>query len=243
MTATPTFPTIDSIDTLLNFLSANCIDDPRIYEHLCPTPPKNLESLIRALERTIDATYKAPSAGAAAHKKRPTKASFQSHQSAMKGKLFERIATELLKSIKCFEAYTNVHTSTNEIDILVTLGNSANWISTLRHWGTHFVCECKFHDKHISTNWVGKLNTVLTTHGAHVGILISKKGIAPIGRGTQIRHQLQLLAVAPPPHFIIPLDFADLRRCAAGENLLSLLSKRFVEVRTGAVNFAALMAA
>lgn len=241
MTAMLPFPSIDSMDTLLDFLSANGIDDYKIYEHLCPQPPKNVSHIIRALDRVTRASFKARPAGTEPHGRRPNKNSFRSYQSTLKGKLFERLATELISSVKCFTTYSNLPSATNELDILVTLGNSSSWVRAMQNWGTHFICECKFHDTHITNTWVGKLNTVLLTHGATVGLLISKKGIAPIGRGTQIRHQLQLLAVATPSHFIIPLSFEDLLRCAAGENLLALISKKYVEVRTGVANFAALV--
>lgn len=238
MTATPMLPSADSLDTLLHFMATNEIDDPKIYRHLCPSTPHRLSRLVKALDRINNATYVPNTFKACTSAK-----SFKSHQSRLKGKVFEAITKEVLASVKCFSVTPNVQTNTNEIDILVALGPTSSCVPALRMWGTHFVCECKFHDTHVTTTWVGKLNTVLQTHSATVGLLISKKGIASAGRGTQIHHQLQILAISPQPKFIIPIDFSDLQRCIAGENILSLVISRFIEARAGVAKFAALCAA
>ncbi len=237
MTATPTLPNSDSLDTLLHYLSSHQIDDPKIYNHLCTRDTRRLNSLLRALNRTERAQHKPTK-----HRSRASSRSFKSYQSGLKGKIYEQIAKEILSSVKCFTASTNVQTTTNEIDILVELGPSATWVPALRLWGSHFVCECKFHDTHLTTTWVGKLNTVLQTHNVSVGLLISKKGIAGTGRGTQIHHLLQLLAVATPARFIIPIDFSDIQRYLTGENILSLITRRYVEAKSGIAKFATLAA-
>lgn len=235
MTANPILPATDSLDTLLQFMAANEIDDPKIYRHLCPSTPRRLERLVRALDRISNATYQPNTFKACTSVK-----SFKSYQSRLKGKVFEAITREVIDSVKCFSVTPNVQTNTNEIDILVALGPTSSWVPALRMWGTHFICECKFHETHVSNTWVSKLNTVLQTHGATVGLLISKKGIASTGRGTAIHHQLQMLAISPQARFVIPIDFSDIQRCIAGDNILSLIVSRFIEARVGIAKFTTL---
>lgn len=238
MTAAPLLPFSDSLDSLLCILATHNIDDPKIYRHLCPRSPARLKRQVAALERVANAKY-VPGAFA----KVTSSKAFKSAQSRLKGKLFERITEEVLKAVTCFSVRTNIQTSTNEVDVLVTLGPSSTIVPALRMWGTHFICECKFHDSHVSTTWVGKLSTLLATHGASVGILISKKGIAETGRGRQICHLIEKLAIKPSPTFIVTLDFADLRGCIAGDNVLELIVRRFIEVRTSTAKLTALIAA
>ena len=238
MTATPALPFSDSLDSLLCILATNNIDDPTIYRHLCPRHPARLKRQVAALERVAEATY-VPGA----FTKVDSPKSFKSAQSRLKGKLFERITEEVLKAVTCFSVEKNLQTSTNEIDVLVSLGPSSSIVPALRMWGTHFICECKFHDSHVSTTWVGKLSTLLETHGASVGILISKKGIAHTGRGRQICHLIEKLAIKPSPTFIVTLDFADLQRCIAGDNVLELIVRRFIEVKASIARLTALTAA
>ena len=152
MTANPILPATDSLDTLLQFMATNQIDDPKIYRHLCPDTTSRLSRLVKALDRISTAIYQ-PNAFKACTSAR----SFKSHQSRLKGKVFEAITREVLESVKCFSVTPNVQTNTNEIDILVALGPSSSWVPALRMWGTHFVCECKFHETHVTTTWVGKL--------------------------------------------------------------------------------------
>lgn len=215
----------DSLDFLIEQLTLNDIDDDKIFTHFCNINKQKLKAKLKALQKISDLEYKPGG-------KWPSKKSFESDRNARKGKLFELLAGEILRGIKCFTLFHNVHTSTNEIDILVSLGPSANFVPALRLWGTHFICECKFHQTYISTSWVDKLRGVMQKHGANTSLLISKKGIAKHGPGAGIRQSLQLYAAMAPSAYILPLDFDDLLSCVNGENLLQLINKRHIEIRT-----------
>lgn len=225
----------DSLDFLIEQLALNDLDDEKIFAHFCTVDKKKLKAKLKALQKISDLPYKAGG-------KWPSKKSFESDRNARKGKIFERLAAELLRGIKCFGVSHNVHTSTNEIDILVGLGPSANFVPALKQWGTHFICECKFHQTHISTTWVDKLRGVMQKHGANASLLISKKGIAKNGPGAGIRQSLQLYAAMTPSSYILPLDFEDLTNCVNGENLLQLINKRHIEIRTSTAILTAIAA-
>src|SRR5260370_29860201 len=92
-----------------------------------------------------------------------SKATWQGRQSKIKGAIFEELIDLVLKTAEPFETWQNVITTTSEIDILVKLGPSALIIPSLREWGTHFICECKYSSEYVSLQLVTNLNTVLQT--------------------------------------------------------------------------------
>ena len=214
---------IDSLDSYLEYMTANDIDDVRIYEHLARVNVRRIEMLLARL-RKVEAAPSPRGRGAA---------SFRSRRSDLKGRVYEQVVQVLVDGVKCFDSYSRISSSTNELDLLVVLGPSATFVPALRSWNTHCICECKFHTTYVQNDWVSKLNTVLSTHGAPVGLLFSRKGIATAGNGARIRSLLQLLANGQQPSFILCLDWIDLESCVAGKNFLQLISERFVEVRTG----------
>lgn len=165
--------------------------------------------------------------------RRKKKKQFEAQRSRLKGRVYEALVGTVLRGVKCFNTWHNVNSTTNELDILVVLGPSSKLVPAMRDWGSHCICECKYHDSHVSTNWVTKLNTVLQTHGSQVGILFSRKGIASKGRGAQIRQLQQLLAVSGTPRYIVSIDSDDLLACTNGQNFLKLVVQRFVEMRAG----------
>lgn len=222
---------VDSVDYLLQHIESDDFDES-LYGHLCNINLQGVRAKVRALERLEAVTYKAG-------KSWKSKKSFESDKSSRKGRIFESLAGDILKGIKCFEIHQNVHSSTNEVDILVLLKPSSQLVPALRLWGTHLICECKFHQTHISVTWVDKLRGVMGKHGSEVSILISKKGIAKTGPGVSIKHTLQLYAAMTPSAFILPIDFDDINQCLKGENFLKLLNKRHVEIRAATAKLTA----
>lgn len=216
------FPT-DSLDTYLDFLTTHNIDDDALYDHMCQVNTHRLGVLLSRLKRVEAMTAPRGKAGAR----------FNSKRNNLKGRLYESVVKVLVDGVSCFQSYTRVITSTNEIDILVQLGPSALFVPSLRLWGTHYICECKFHSTYVKNDWISKLNTVLETHSSSVGVLFSRKGVADRGNGAKVRTALQFLANKATPVFIITFDWSDLEACVAGENFLKIISERFISIRTG----------
>jgi hypothetical protein len=140
----------------------------------------------------------------------------------------------MLKSAKPFTSWHSVHSSTNELDWLVQMGPTAQYLPALREWGTHVICECKFSKDYVTVTWVDKLNSVLQKHGASVGILMSSRGMTNRGKGAAAKISVRLYSAMTPSRVIISFDLEDIRACATGANFLQLLSQRYVEARTGA---------
>lgn len=214
----------DTLGAFLEFMNRNDLDDARLYEGLCAINTHRLGVLLERL-KGVEA-MKSPKRG-------PAGGSWAANRNRVKGRLYEAIIGLIVKGTGCFETWHNVRTTTNEIDLLLKLGQRSSWIPQLRSWGSHCVAECKNHKTHVKVDWVDKLAALLPTHGAHVGLLFSRKGVRHKESAGGVRHKLQLLAVAGSGTFILCFDWDDLERCAAGENFLRLLTDRFVEVRAG----------
>jgi hypothetical protein len=217
-----------SLATIVDFLRKKPVESSDIYALLDRTDRSLLARLLTEVD-AIDATVfdKAANPGKTAKQ-------FETEKSGKKGKVFEEIAKTFLSGVTCFDVNPNIVSSTNQIDVLVTLGPMALAVPIFHKWGTHFVCECKFHNKGVSIEWIQKLESLLGTHGANVGILVSKK---PISKGTRgnIAHALQLYAMKGV--YIICLSREDLDKCAAGDGLIPMLVNRFVSVQMGVANF------
>lgn len=213
----------NSLESFLEFMVENKIDDDQIYSHLARVDVGRIETLLNRLEKVED--LNSPRGRGAP--------GWKGRRNALKGKIYEQIVAEIVAGVSCFESWTNVNTTTNEIDILIVLGPTGRFVPALRQWGTHCLAECKNHSTYVKTDWVSKLNTVMQTHGADVGLLISRKGIATTGTGTTVRTTLQILAAQTPSRIILALDHDDLRSCVTGTNFLRLISTRYTEARAG----------
>ncbi|MFZ6642172.1 hypothetical protein ACO0LL_20780 [Undibacterium sp. TC4M20W] len=229
MPNTTALNTVTTVDSVVSYLSTNGIDNKAIWAHLDRTDRIKVKKLLSELD-AIDAEIFDKDA----HKPLSNK-QFQADKSGRKGKKFEELTTELLQGLTCFKAKHNVFTDVNQIDVLVTLQPNASIVPSIRKWGDRIICECKFHDKGVSVDWVEKLATILGNNSASVGILISKKGIARKGPGANTTHLLHLLAVQGK--FIISLSRNDLEDCVNGSGLLELLVDRYVEVGMGIPQF------
>src|SRR5208283_4996030 len=182
-----------TVDVLLKFLVQHQIDDEKIYKVLCGSLQyQRYKELVGRIKVVVDA--KTP-AGV-------SKAEWQGRKSRIKGRLFEKLIVLVLKSVEPFKSWTNVNSTTSELDILVQIGPSSVIIPSLREWGTHFICECKFSSDYVSIQWITNLNTVLQTHNAYVGVLFSSKGTTMAGNGKRALHQIELLSVMTPAKFI-----------------------------------------
>lgn len=159
-------------------------------------------------------------------------ASWRSRQSDIKARLFERLVGLFLTASKPFQAYNRLNTPTNEIDWLVLFGPLQNSVPSFREWGPHFICECKFTQSNVKSEWIGKLNTLLETHGGSVALLISQKVIqGNRGQAAQAKRLAQDLSLLNDRH-IISLSFDDLDSCVhGGVNFIQLLNVRFTEFR------------
>ena len=223
MGTTPTAPNGSiTVEQFVHYLISNNIDSPKVFEMLCS--PVNTKLYLKTLSR-IDKI------NALARPRRYSKEKWEGRKNRLKGRLFESLVGVLLQSVDPFTAWSNVNTSTSEIDWVVQIGPTGNAVQALKDWGTHFLCEGKFSHDHVSIQWITNLNTVLQTHNSGVGVLFTTRGFSDRGNGLRARHQTELLSVMSPARFIVCFNGEDLHLCASGYNFLQLLSQRYMEAK------------
>jgi restriction endonuclease len=211
-----------SLTDLLQYIDNNSINSKQIFDCLCPTFNNTEYSQKVAQIEAINAAPKPAD---------KTKAQWEGEKNSAKGHLFEELMSIVLSAVEPFSTWNNVQTTTSEIDILVEIGPSGTWIPALREWGTHFLCECKFSHDHVSIQWITNLNTVMQTHNASVGVFFATKGVTGRGNGARAKRLIEDLSIMTPGRFILCVDSTDLNLVAQGQNFLSLISHRYMEVK------------
>lgn len=224
-TSTSTAPAVDSsLLSIIEYMRKNPVDNADVYALLDRTDRVALSKLLADVDIIDSLQY-----DRAIHVGK-TSRQFETEKSGKKGKIFEEIAKNFLSGVACFEVSPNIVTATNQLDVLVTLGPWSNAVPIFQKWGTHFVCECKFHDKGVSIEWIQKLESLIGTHGAKVGLLVSKKPPSKTSRAN-IPHALQLYAMKGV--YIICISRNDLDKIAAGEGLISIIVSRYLAIQMG----------
>ena len=214
-----------TLEEYLEFGRRNNIDDPRIYDFLT----NNIEQAeIDARIDEINEIDARPNPGGF------TKKEWEGEQNRLKGLAFEALGGLVLQSVRPFSAWHNVQTTTNEIDWLVQLGPHALHLPVMRDWGAHCICECKIGNQAVNVGWLGKLNTLMQTSGASVGLLLSSKGMGTRGRAAAARTQLQILAAMTPSRVIICINLEETKASLARREFLQLIARRYMEVKVGA---------
>jgi hypothetical protein len=220
-----------TLDVVIDYLIVNKIDDPRLYDYLT-----------RAVDQTrIDHwTNRIDKINGIVRPGNIKPKEWEGRTNELKGRCFEKIGGIILSSAMPFHAYNRVPSTMNEIDWLVELGPSAKWLQATSEWGTHFICECKFGTQTINAGWIGKLNTVLITHSASVGLLISSRGLGKGGGSQKLRFQLQMLAAVPPVKVIICMNTQEVTDSLTQRNFLRILCQRYVQTKIGAAKLSSL---
>jgi hypothetical protein len=214
-----------TLQDALDFMLRNQVDDAKIYSFL--SMPLNRAAIKFWLTRIDRINVMVRPSGVA-------KKVWEGRKNRVRGKCFEKLSGVMLKAVRPFTSWHSVNTTTNELDWLVQVGPTGQHVPALRQWGTHFICECKFTHDFVTVTWIDRLNTVLQTHSASVGVLMSSKGMTNRGRGVAAKNQMRLLAAMTPSRTIISVDTTDIHACANGHNFLQLLAQRYIEARIGA---------
>src|ERR1700730_11335309 len=176
------------------------LSDPRIFEIIVPIDLSKLKHAISRFEKVQNLSAEKRGSG-------KSKASWVSQQNEAKGKCFELIMRVLLPAHTAFMPWQDVTTTTNELDFLVALTTKSKCIRLFDKWGTHFICECKSEKGYFSVTWVDKLFSVLTTHNAYAGIIVSQRGPSKTGGGRQALDKIRMLAIAGK--IILTMDMDD----------------------------------
>lgn len=154
-----------------------------------------------------------------------------------KGAALENMVTFLINKTSVFEVAENLHTSTNEIDQLITLSRVGK---LFKEWieigGEFFLGECKNYDGKVSVTWVGKFYSLLkTTSECSLGVLFSYHGLTGTGwnDATGLTKKLFLAKeLAEKRIYIVDVNKTDFELIREGYNLIELLEKKMLALKT-----------
>lgn len=103
-----------------------------------------------------------------------------------KGNALEFLMKKIFKAENIFKVYQNVHTSSNEIDLVIQIQSNGlifNLNTVLGIQGDKILVECKNYKKKIDVTWVGKFAHLLNHHDIDYGIIFSKYSLTGIKKG------------------------------------------------------------
>lgn len=146
-----------------------------------------------------------------------------------KGALLEEL-TALLFDNQIFSVLRNCHTSSNELDILVTWSEksrSLTFNTAFPCFGDSFICECKNYNGPVNVTYVGKFCSLLRLSSAKLGIMVSWNGITGRNDWSDSQGLIKKIALKEGL-FIIVLDKNDLKRVCDNEtNIFSLVTDKY----------------
>lgn len=103
-----------------------------------------------------------------------------------KGKILEKIASEIFLSTHMYTNKMNIRDSSNEIDLLVELNNLGQFESEIlpevMKNNSQILIECKNYNKKIDVTWIGKFHSLLRNRKKNLGILFSYYPLKGIGQ-------------------------------------------------------------
>lgn len=150
-----------------------------------------------------------------------------------KGKSLENVVTFLIQKSVVFETYRNVHTSSNEIDLLVRLNKKGSILKAqgIVNFQDNFLAECKNYNGTIGSTWVGKFYSLLTYTQNEIGILFSYKGLSGNGwnDGTGLAKKLLL---SDKKSYIIDFNIVDFELLAEGNiSFIDLINDKMFSLK------------
>lgn len=103
-----------------------------------------------------------------------------------KGNALEILMKKIFKAENLFKVYQNIHTSSNEIDLVIQIQSNGlllNLNTILGAQGDKILVECKNYNKKIDVTWIGKFAHLLDHHNIDYGIIFSKHSLTGINKG------------------------------------------------------------
>lgn len=151
----------------------------------------------------------------------------------LKGKALEELVRFLLEiSGNIFTVYSNLRTSTNEIDDLISLtpkGKTLLSRNLINKQLDNCICECKNYDKRLDVTYIGKFCSLLLTNNVKLGILFSYNGVTGTDwqDGAGLIKKFYMCKEKLDDRFcIINFTIKEFRAILDGKNLLEIIDEQ-----------------
>jgi hypothetical protein len=152
---------------------------------------------------------------------------------AEKGSSLEKLVKFIIGKSFIFESYENIHTTSNEIDLLVRLNKRGLKLKAdgLVSFHDSFLAECKNYNKRVSATWVGKFYSLMRSTEREIGILFSFHGMS--GKGWNDATGLtKKFLLSDKNSFIIDFNKNDFKLLAEGNiNFIDLIRDKMFSLQ------------
>ncbi|MTK20815.1 acetylglutamate semialdehyde dehydrogenase [Turicibacter sanguinis] len=156
-----------------------------------------------------------------------------------KGKKLENLVRFIFDNIDVFEVYSNIYTSTNEIDHLVALSEFGQILARDGLFdikGNYLLCECKNYTGTIDVTWVGKFCNLVSDQPARIGILFSHKGFRGKGNWDSAKGLVKKFYYRKENYsdkmYIIDFNLNEFKRLGAGESFINIIKEKVQSIET-----------
>lgn len=92
-----------------------------------------------------------------------------------KGSSLEKLVLKIFLNIRTVSGTTEIKTSTNQFDCTFQFGLSTIYLSVFNLLTPYFIVECKNESKKPGNNYMNKLQSILSTNNAKLGIIFARK--------------------------------------------------------------------
>lgn len=152
--------------------------------------------------------------------------------STKKGEVLESFMLYIVEAHKLFEIKTNISTSTNEIDLLLSPTLFGKIIIEHAYNGVidnNLIIECKNYVSKIDVTWVGKLASLLNITNTSVGIMMSPEGVTGRNNWDASKGLIRKIALKNNI-YILDLTFSDINTLE-DNTLLDVIKKKVDELK------------
>ena len=144
------------------------------------------------------------------------------------GKTLEILSDYILSVVPGFRTNIRQRTPSTDYDIVFSIEGSA--IDFRSELGRYVICECKDWTKKVDFTTIAKFCRILASTKSKTGILFSREGIS--GTKNNKNAARELLKVFHDSELtILILNSADIKSLIDGKNLISILRKKYENVR------------
>lgn len=144
------------------------------------------------------------------------------------GRSLEKLADYLLSCIPGCRTARRQSSYSTDYDIVCSL--EGPHVDFRSEFGRYFICECKDWEKPADFTEFAKFTRVLDSVKARFGILFSRQGISGDNTTTDARRE-QVKVFQDRGLVIVVVNLADLQYIAKGNNFITLLRRKYEEVR------------
>lgn len=150
-----------------------------------------------------------------------------------KGKALEEIVQFVLHKSAVFEIFSNVRTSSNEIDILARLNTKGRYFKGqgLLDFHDSFLSECKNYNKKVDVTWVGKFYSLMKYTKNNLGILFSYKGLSGDKWHNAVGLTKKLYLLEEEDRCIIDFNYNDFIKLSEGKSFIELITEKIFNLK------------